>query len=270
MRKLWLIAGCAGLCCSWIALAPSSVAAAQDEQQQQQTPAASATAGDAPSTQPGAGGGGLRRMGPGPFGGGGQGGMRMFNPEDREAIYTFAREHMKNLYQVMTDTPFPQQRGRRRALMVFANTRMKALEQVKNDEALTARVTRNIEAEDELFKYVQDLEKASTEQDRTVAREKIRTKIREIVDNFLSERSDRIEKLKAKLSDEEQKLKEDQGNRDQLVDKRVNNFLREFTRDLGPDDGPDQTNQQPPSQQSPPAAGTVTASPDAPPPAGKR
>jgi hypothetical protein len=208
-------------------------------------------------------------MGPGPFGG--AGGGRWFTDDEKAAINTFAREHMNNLYQVMNQTPFPQQRGRRRALMVFANTRMKALEQVKNDEALTARVTRNIEAEDELFKYVQDLEKASTEQDRTVAREKIRTKIREIVDNFLSERSDRIEKLKAKLSDEEQKLKEDQGNRDQLVDKRVNNFLREFTRDLGPDDGPDQTNQQPPSQQqSPPAAGTVTASPDAPPSAGKR
>jgi hypothetical protein len=142
---------------------------------------------------------------------------------------------------------------------------MHSLDQIKNDDALSAKMIKNIENEDQLFVFVQDLDKAATEQQRVAARDKMRQKIKEIVDGFLNERAERIEKLKARVVEEERKLKEDQGNRDQLVDKRVNQFLREFTREFVPDDGPDQNAPGQPSQpsQATPSGGAVTASPDA-------
>jgi len=163
-----------------------------------------------------------------------QPGMRMRAPdyprwmsrEEQSEVEDFARDHMKNLLALSNQSPpIRQQR-----LLRYASARMHALLQTRTNPSVFGRLIRDIESEDEVFAFISDLEGAAPA-DRPALREKIRAKMREIVDHFLDERAQRIELLKTRLDDEQKRLQDDRANRDQIVDQRVDRFMKEIPLD---------------------------------------
>ncbi len=217
MRSLTQIAGAA--LCLFTAVLSAVPAAAQEP----------------PTSQPDADSGAPPMPPPGPFGGGpGRGwwggGLGGMSQDERAALDDFTRQHMKNLYQLLSEAP---RGGRRRQLVVFAMVRMRSWQKVQDDPELAEKVLKSVEAEDLLFQYVLDYQKASPEQQSAI-RDKLRAKMREIIETFLTERAHRIERLRAKLDAEQKTLETDRANRDQLVERRIEQFLGEFR---APEDG---------------------------------
>jgi hypothetical protein len=140
-------------------------------------------------------------------------------PEEQQKLQAWAKENMPNLLTLAIDAPRPR-RGR---LMNVALFRQRALEQPR-EENDRERIAESIKIEDAIFGYVLELDQASADQ-RAVIRTKIRAKTLELVDAFLAERAARLEKLKARLEAEQQKLDEDRAKRDQLVEMRLAHFM---------------------------------------------
>jgi hypothetical protein len=210
-------------------------------------------------------GGGRRGFGGGMGGGFGGfgGGERLYGPltqEDRERAVGFAREHMPNVHAAFADTTLP--RARRFGLMRLMATRWKHLQNLSPEDSRYERMLRNIRIEDEIFKEVQALDNATPEQ-RSEIRERLRWKMRQIVETFLQERANRIENLKRMVQQEEQKLKEDRARREALIEARLDHFMRDLT---SPPPIPQESADPPASNESEEAQQSAEPAPAAPPP----
>lgn len=149
--------------------------------------------------------------------------FRRLSMDERIQAEEFARQYMPNLHALAMESP----RFRRGALWRYALVRSRNLQQAENNPSLRDRVLKNIEREDSMFQILQEYRRALPEQ-RPLIRQKLREKMAQIVDGYLNDRAERIERLKAKLQEEQEKLQQDLANREQIIDKRLERFLGEL------------------------------------------
>jgi hypothetical protein len=141
-------------------------------------------------------------------------------PDQVLLIEDFTRAHMPNLYRLTENSPS----WRRVHLIRYAYARMLTFNQSRYNSALSEKVNRDIQSEDAMFALVEQWENASGSE-QPVIHDKIREQMRQVVDNLLQERTDRLERLKERIADEERTLQEDRNNRDAIVDNRVERLL---------------------------------------------
>jgi len=160
----------------------------------------------------------------------GRGGYRALSPDERYEFLEFAEQHMPNmLNEAINSTDF-----RRLALRRLMMMRWRGVSRIRDDAALYDRMVHNIEMEDAIFAEVQSLE-ASSPQKRREIRQRVRAQVREMVEQFLDERAQRLEKLRGILAREQQRLEEDRQNKEKLIEERTDRLLREMSlRDLPP------------------------------------
>jgi hypothetical protein len=176
-----------------------------------------------PSTQPGQG----QRRGDGPgalgrraAGAAGAAGTRRvpISRQELDDATEWTRQYMPNLHKLIAQSPRP-----RPGFVRFALARKRMLQQAEEQPAIRDRTLRNIQLEDAVFEAVLELQRASPEE-RSAVREKVRSKVDDMVEAFFDEREERIERLEARLAEEKQRLDEDRENKEQ----RVENMLRQF------------------------------------------
>jgi hypothetical protein len=160
----------------------------------------------------------------------GRGGYRALSPEERYEFLEFAEQHMPNmLNEAINATDFRKLALRRLMLM-----RWRGVSRIRDDSALYDRMVRNIETEDAIFAEVQSLEAAPPQKRREI-RQRVRAQVREMVEQFLDERAQRLEKLRGILAREQQRLEEDRQNKEKLIEERTERLLREMSlRELPP------------------------------------
>jgi hypothetical protein len=143
-------------------------------------------------------------------------------PEQFAIIHDFTQEHMPNLFKLATKSP-PWRRVR---LMRYAFTRMMTFNQARNDDQLRDKVATDIESEDEMFSILDQWEDASPSE-QPALHEKLHDQMQQVVDNLLTERMERLDRLKSRLDEEEKKLADDRAHRDEIVDDRVERWTTE-------------------------------------------
>lgn len=168
---------------------------------------------------------GQPQPGGGPPGRDGPMSIRNLSPEARLEFDNWVKERMPNLHKLVSDT---QRMPRRFRLLNAAYMRYRSLQQIRDDPEALERALKSIKLEDAIFGYVLELEGASPSE-REQIRGKIRAATRELVDAFLAERAERLERLKARVEEEERQLEEDRRNPEQLVERRLQHFQFEPT-----------------------------------------
>ncbi|HWP40319.1 MAG TPA: hypothetical protein VNL70_05290 [Tepidisphaeraceae bacterium] len=160
----------------------------------------------------------------------GRGGYRALSSEERYEFLEFAEQHMPNmLNEAINSSDF-----RRLALRRLMMMRWRGVSRIRDDSALYDRMVRNIEMEDAIFAQVQSLEAASPQKRREI-RQRVRAQVREMVEQFLEERAQRLERLRGILAREQQRLEEDRQNKEKLIEERTERLLREMSlRELPP------------------------------------
>ena len=132
----------------------------------------------------------------------------------------FAQQNMPNLVRMWESTP----RGMPRRFRVFgfAFQRYRLYQQLKENgtpEQLDNMLKR-IQAEDELFAIVQELQDAPADRQDEI-RQRLRAKMRDVTTAMLQDRAERIERLKQMLQREEHALQADRARLDQTTEERL-------------------------------------------------
>ena len=162
--------------------------------------------------------------------------IRRMPPEQFAISQEFARQHMPNLYKLSTESP----QWRRMHLMRYAFARMITYNQARGDFELSQKVAQDLQAEDEVFALAEHCQNASLTE-RPAIQDKLRGQMRQVLDNLLDERKDRLERLKLRLADEEKRLQDDRANRDAIVENRVENLLSDSMLQSQPSTNPSPT-----------------------------
>ena len=162
--------------------------------------------------------------------------------EQEDEIRNWAKERMPNLHKLMSDGNHP------RFFFGIARMRFRSVKQSGPDTENLERLLKNIKNEDEVYFYLIELEKAKPE-DKPALREKIRSGMREVFNDYLAQRAERIERLKDRLADEEKRLEDDRAQADSLVSQQ----LARLSLDLVP------TTRETTDPAAPPAGDTLAA-----------
>jgi hypothetical protein len=169
---------------------------------------------------------GRRRWGGGYRGGG----MRYEMPSEQEwaDLSSFMKEMSPKRWEIFENLPDGSLlRERTRGLFL---SRYRMLVKTKTeDPALYQTLVERIKLEDTIYELVANLNKATAEKasqaDLESQRNEVKTNVANLVDLGIKERRIRIERLERSLQTERQKLQEDQKNRDDLVTRRMHQFI---------------------------------------------
>jgi len=159
---------------------------------------------------------------PAPIGRGGP-----LTDEERQIVLAWAKERMPSLHQLILQRPRPG------PFMRIGAQRYNALNQVAKDTEAYDRILKNIKNEDEIFKSVLELEKAKPE-DKPAIREKIRSQMRDVFEDYLTQRQERIEALKDRLANEEEQLAKDKAEIDNRIADQLDRYGVEMAGATGP------------------------------------
>lgn len=150
---------------------------------------------------------------------GGRGGMSL---QDRQQTLDWARQNMPKLYELMMQTG-GRGNPRRQAMMNVVIMRKRSLEMPQMDPSIRERIRKNIRADDQVADYVLQLQATPAVQ-RGGLQQKMHDTMKQSIEDLMSDRADRIAKLRAKLEQEEAALAADRKNIDQLVEQRLSPF----------------------------------------------
>ncbi|HEY7087484.1 MAG TPA: hypothetical protein VH518_05300 [Tepidisphaeraceae bacterium] len=134
-------------------------------------------------------------------------------PEQEQEIRNWAKERMPNLHRLMTESGRPR-------FFNIARMRFRSVKQSGPETENLERLLKAIKNEDEVYGYMIELESAKPE-DKPALKEKIRTGMRAVFDDYLAQRALRIKNLKARLDEEQRRLDEDQAQADTLVTQQL-------------------------------------------------
>jgi hypothetical protein len=153
-------------------------------------------------------------------------------PDEIEAATKFCQENFPNHYGFFARLPENGQ-GRRFVIpKMVQRYRMLMHMQENNPDAYKAMLEQS-KIQDQALGYARDLFN-----EKPGAESKLRESIRQMVDKGLTDRQERIMKLRRMLDEQERKLKQDQDNRDKMVDEQIDKTKKEADRMLKGKDGP--------------------------------
>ena len=173
--------------------------------------------GDGAGTGAGTGAGPMRPMA--------RAGVRAAQPSDEDVAETmaFMREHSPNRVKAMES--LAEDSAARRRVLPFMVARYRALQAVKEEDAqLYGLDVKQMEIEDELYGLLAPARKVG---DRENIRERIKDAVRKQVETNLAERELRLKRLRESLQREQEKLAEDRGHVDRVMDSRTNMLVQE-------------------------------------------
>jgi hypothetical protein len=148
-------------------------------------------------------------------------GVRPYTQEEWNEMMAFmeehspARAHVLSSLQLRPNSPF-----RLDAIQRWRNYNFT----VEHFPDVKDLLLKRIQLEDDLFALTVDAQSAG-ETDSVYIRDRIRSKIAEIVQLDFSQREARIEKLEKMLDDEKARLEADQSSMDQTIDRRTNQIM---------------------------------------------
>jgi hypothetical protein len=188
---------------------------------------------DKPTTQP------ARPFGrfEGPMGKIGPGRQGQFNgpikytPEEFDTAREFAQKNFPSFYDMFTQLPEKGPMRNALAQRMVGRYRNMMRMQDQNPELYTTMLDQ-AKLEDKAIGYAREMRNAKTDAAKADAKAKLDNTVAQIIDQSLTERQQRIEKLRSLLDDQEKKLKEDQDNKDQLIAQQINHTQQEFDRML--------------------------------------
>lgn len=143
---------------------------------------------------------------------------------DWQAASDLARENSPNrwmLYEQLPDTAPAKERIRNAILRRYQM--LQAMGDSQKD-VYDLAVTR-MKLEDEAWAVGRDIRAAEALDKQTDLRDKLRQIVQTLVDRHFDERKTRIDRLKQAVAQEEQRLAEDQGHKDLMIDRQMRSII---------------------------------------------